>query len=286
MPSTYEKPHTLDVALDMLASGSWTVLSGGTDVFPGLTDAQAWGRPGPQRIHDNSGIGELGGIEIRDDEVRLGARATWTEMIEADLPPYFNTLKAAGREVGGVQIQNRGTIAGNICNASPAADGVPALIALDADVEVSGQGGIRRLAVAEFIQGNRRTALQDGELVTAICVPRRSSRALSNFLKLGARRYLIISIAMVAVVVDIDQRGAINHAGVAIGSCSEVAQRLNSLEENMIGRWPEEDLSALVTRDTLSPLSPIDDIRADAAYRMDAAQRLVQRALADLGTGS
>ena len=66
---------------------------------------------------------------------------------------------------------------------------------------------------------------------------------------------------------------------------SEVAQRLNSLEENMIGRWPEEDLSALVTRDTLSPLSPIDDIRADAAYRMDAAQRLVQRALADLGTG-
>ena len=284
MPSTYEKPHTLDVALDMLASGGWTVLSGGTDVFPGLTDAQAWGRPGPQRILDISGIGELGGIEIRDDEVRLGARATWTEMIEADLPPYFNTLKAAGREVGGVQIQNRGTIAGNICNASPAADGVPALIALDADVELSGQGGIRRLAVAEFIQGNRRTALQDGELVTAIYVPRRSSRALSNFLKLGARRYLIISIAMVAVVVDIDKSGAINHAGVAIGSCSEVAQRLNSLEENMIGRWPEEDLSALVTRDTLSPLSPIDDIRADAAYRMDAAQRLVQRALADLGT--
>ena len=70
MPSTYEKPHTLDVALDMLASGSWTVLSGGTDVFPGLTDAQAWGRPGPQRILDISGIGELGGIEIRDDEVR------------------------------------------------------------------------------------------------------------------------------------------------------------------------------------------------------------------------
>ena len=131
-----------------------------------------------------------------------------------------DTLKAAGREVGGVQIQNRGTIAGNICNASPAADGVPALIALDAEVEVSGQGGIRRLAVAEFIQGNRRTALQDGELVTAIYVPRRSSRALSSFLKLGARRYLIISIAMVAVVVDIDKSGAINHAGVAIGSCS------------------------------------------------------------------
>ncbi len=218
--------------------------------------------------------------------ITLGAGVTWTEMIEADLPRYFDTLKAAGREVGGVQIQNRGTIAGNICNASPAADGVPALIALDAEVEVSGQGGIRRIAVSEFIQGNRRTALQGGELVTAIYVPRRSSRALSNFYKLGARRYLVISIAMVAVVVDIHESGAINHARVAIGSCSEVAQRLSSLEKSMIGRKPDEDLSALVNRDTLSPLSPIDDIRADAAYRMEAAQSLVLRALADLGTGS
>ncbi len=286
MPNTYERPHTLDVALDMLATGGWTVLSGGTDVFPGLIDAQAWGRPGPQRILDISGIGELGGIEIGDDAIRFGAGVTWTEMIEADLPRYFDTLKAAGREVGGVQIQNRGTIAGNICNASPAADGVPALIALDAEVEVSGQGGIRRIAVSEFIQGNRRTALQGGELVTAIYVPRRSSRALSSFYKLGARRYLVISIAMVAVVVDIHESGAINHARVAIGSCSEVAQRLSSLEKSMIGRKPDEDLSALVNRDTLSPLSPIDDIRADAAYRMEAAQSLVLRALADLGTGS
>ena len=286
MPSTYERPHTLDVALDILASGSWTVLSGGTDIFPGLTDAQAWGRPGPQRILDISGIGELGGIEILDDEIRFGARATWTEMIEADLPAYFDTLKAAGRGVGGVQIQNRGTIAGNICNASPAADGVPALIALDADVELSGLRGIRRIAVAKFIQGNRRTALQDSELVTAIYVPRRSTLALSNFHKLGARRYLVISIAMVAVVVDFDESGAVNHARIAIGSCSEVAQRLYLLEENMIGRRPDEDLRVLVTRETLSPLSPIDDIRADAGYRMRAAQNLVQRALAELGTGS
>lgn len=286
MPSTYERPHTLDVALDMLASGDWTVLSGGTDVFPGLTDAQAWGRAGPQHILDISGIGELGGIDIREDEVRLGARVTWTEMIEADLPPYFDTLKAAGREVGGVQIQNRGTIVGNICNASPAADGVPGLIALDAEVEVSGLGGVRRVAISQFIQGNRRTALQDGELVSAIYIPRRSADALSSFRKLGARRYLVISIAMVAIVVDIDDSGAIHHARVAVGSCSEVAKRLISLEEGLIGRRPNEDLVTLVTRHTLSPLSPIDDIRADAAYRMDAAQSLVQRALSDLGSGS
>lgn len=283
MPHAYERPESLNEALDILSGGGWTVLSGGTDIFPLVTEAQAWGRSGPERILDISAVGALTGIETSEKETRIGARATWTDVIEADLPCYFSALKAAGREVGGMQIQNRGTIAGNICNASPAADGVPALLALEAELEIAGRNSIRRLAIPEFILGNRRTALGEGELVTAICIQKRSPAARSSFQKLGARRYLVISIAMVAIVLDVDDSGKINHARVAVGSCSEVAQRLPTLEAALIGGLINDELGMFITSDALSPLSPIGDIRADANYRMTAAHNLIRRALADLG---
>ena len=198
MPEVYERPKSLDAALGILAGDDWTVLAGGTDVYPVATDAFAWGRPAPTRILDISAIDGLSGIQEQDDRFRIGSRVTWTELVERDLPRYFDGLKQAGREVGGVQIQNRGTLVGNICNASPAADGVPPLIAMDADVEIASATGTRTLPVSDFLQGNRRTALGESELVTAILVPKHGAAARSTFLKLGARRYLVISIAMVA----------------------------------------------------------------------------------------
>jgi len=108
MPEAYERPTSLDAALGILADGDWTVLAGGTDVYPVATDAFAWGRPVPQRILDISAIDGLSGIQEQDDQFRIGSRVTWTDLVEGDLPRYFDGLKQASREVGGVQIRKPG----------------------------------------------------------------------------------------------------------------------------------------------------------------------------------
>jgi CO/xanthine dehydrogenase FAD-binding subunit len=188
-------------------------------------------------------------------------------------------LKSAAREVGSVQIQNRGTIAGNLCNASPAADGVPPLLALDAEVELVSKRGARTMPLADFIVGNRKTQRNPDELLTAVLVPRGLEDAASAFVKLGARRYLVISISMVAVVLLLQDRRRVLEARVAVGSCSAVAQRLRVLEAELVGASVRDGMGALVRPEHLAPLSPIDDVRATAEYRMDASLRLVQRAL-------
>jgi xanthine dehydrogenase small subunit len=286
MPEAYERPTSLDAALGILADGHWTVLAGGTDVYPLATDAFAWGRPAPQRILDISAIDGLSGIQEQDNQFRIGSRVTWTDLVEGDLPRYFDGLKQASREVGGVQIQNRGTLTGNICNASPAADGVPALIAMDAEVEIASSTSTRTLPVSDFLQGNRITTLGETELVTAILVPKRSPAARSAFLKLGARRYLVISIAMVAAVIDCDEDNRIQHARIAVGSCSVVAQRLFALEESLVGRIQSSSIDSALTPAMLSPLSPIDDVRGDAGYRQSSAETLVRRLLAEIGSAT
>ena len=160
------RPESLAEATSLLAARDYTILSGGTDVFPALVD-----RPPPAAMLDVSHLPEIRGISRRDGAIRIGGATTWSEIIAAPLPRAFDALKAAAREVGSVQIQNRGTIAGNLCNASPAADGVPPLLALDAEVELVSSCGTRRLALADFILGNRRTALAPDEILSAILVP-------------------------------------------------------------------------------------------------------------------
>jgi CO/xanthine dehydrogenase FAD-binding subunit len=211
--------------------------------------------------------------------VRIGARTTWSDLARADLPPCFDALKAAAREVGSVQIQNTATIAGNLCNASPAADGVPPLLALDAEVELASTGGVRRLPLKDFLTGYRSTARRPDEIVTAVLVPRILEQGRSVFLKLGARRYLVISIAMVAVVLAGDGEGRVSEARVAVGACSAVAQRLPALEQALIGAKTEPGIGERAGHEHLEPLSPIDDVRATAAYRRDTALTLVRRAL-------
>jgi CO/xanthine dehydrogenase FAD-binding subunit len=189
-------------------------------------------------------------------------------------------LKSAAREIGGIQIQNRGTVAGNLCNASPAADGVPPLLALDAEIELRSSAGARRLPLADFIVGNRRTLRRPDEILTRVIVPRRLDDAKSTFLKLGARCYLVISIVMVAAVVKTDGSGhVVEEARIAVGSCSATAQRLAALERALAGAPARPGLGATASAHHLSPLSPIDDVRATASYRDDAALILVRRAL-------
>jgi CO/xanthine dehydrogenase FAD-binding subunit len=263
----------LGEAVEALAAHGGRVLSGGTDFFPALGD-----KPLREPVIDISGLHELSHVSVAPDAVRIGARVTWSTLVSSPLPRVFDALKAAAREVGSIQIQNAGTVAGNICNASPAADGVPPLLALDAMVELRSSTGERLLPLESFITGYRATALQPRELVTAIVVPR-SIEGHSAFLKLGARRYLVISIAMVAAIIESDRNGRVSQARIAVGACSAVAQRLRALEETLVGTPIHPGLGERVGREHLASLMPIDDVRATAEYRRDAALTLVRRAL-------
>ncbi len=277
---SYLRPTELSEALRALgAQGSRAILAGGTDFYPARV-----GRTIDEDILDITAL-PLRGIEDRGDHWRIGALTTWSELIATPLPPCFDALKAAAREVGGAQIQNAGTVAGNLCNASPAADGVPPLLAMDAEVELAAAADERRVPLATFVTGNRKTARRADELVTSIRVPKPANGTQSIFLKLGARRYLVISIVMVAATIEPDARNQVLRARIAIGACSPAAQRLRAFESALNGLPIDARLATVACEEHLAQaLSPIDDVRGSAQYRNDAALTLVRRALAELGT--
>ena len=259
----------------MLAGSNGQILAGGTDFYPALGERLPQGD-----VVDITALAEIRGISFEPEYVRIGGLTTWTELIRTSLPRSFDALKAAAREVGSVQIQNRGTVAGNLCNASPAADGVPPLLTLDAEVELASTVGSRRVPLAQFISGNRKTQRRADEILAAVLVPRRMENAASAFLKLGARKYLVISISMVAAVVLADESGRVAEAHVAVGSCSAAARRLSALENDLVGRKTDSGIADVVRPNHLADLAPIDDVRATAEYRRDASLILVRRALA------
>jgi len=274
--SGYTRPSRLSEALEILARAPRPVLAGGTDFYPSRV-----ARALPAAVLDITGLRELRGISTQGSHWRIGAATTWTEIIEAKLPPLFDGLKLAAREVGGEQIQNAGSVAGNLCNASPAADGVPALLALDASVELSSAKGVRLLPLHEFILGPRRTALRQGELLSAVLIPKPKAPAASHFLKLGARKYLVISIVMASAVIE-HRSGNVVNARVAVGSCSPVALRLPALEAELKGKRFDASLADWVNPAQLAVLDPIADFRASAEYRKQAALELVRRLLREM----
>lgn len=274
----YLRPDHLEPALDALAARPRTVVAGGTDFYPGRL-----GRPITGDVLDVSAIEELKGISQRDDHWRIGAITTWTEIAEHPLPPAFEALVQAAREVGGAQVQNAGTIGGNLCNASPAADGVPVLLALDARVELQGPAGVRVMPIGEFITAPRRTRRRVDELLTAVIVPAPAPGAATRFAKLGARRHLVISIVMAAVYLETDAQGTVSAARVAVGACTPVACRLPGLEAALIGRPVAAGLGQAVQPEHLAALAPVSDVRASADYRRAAAGVMLRRLLDGLG---
>ena len=273
----YIRPKTLDAALETLSKGSWTIAAGCTDLFP-ATERKVL----PGRVLDITAIPELRGIRKENDGVWFGATTTWRDIIDADLPAAFDGLKLAAREVGAMQIQNRGTLAGNICNASPAADGVPPLLTLNAEVVLTSATGTRRLVLAEFLRGPRKTTLNDKELVSGVFVPNASLDGQSHFRKLGARKYLVISITMCAARILVEN-GIVTQAALAIGSCGPDAARLPKVESALIG----QPLDARLIDDATVAvhLSPIDDARADAEYRAHAAAEVLRSVVRDITGG-
>lgn len=250
------------------------IAAGCTDLFP-ATPAKYLSNS----VLDVTAVAEMQGIETTPMGWRIGGAVTWSDLLRADLPPLFDALKEAAREVGSIQIQNAGTIAGNLCNASPAADGAPPLLVLGAELELTSRAGTRKLPLDQFLMGPRQTALEKGEILSAIFIPKLNGA--SRFFKLGARRYLVISIVMGAVRLSV-RDGVIEEAGLSIGACGPTALRLADQERALIGvSLPEA--AAAIRPDLIEPhLAPIDDIRADAHYRRGSATVLLRRGLCDL----
>jgi CO/xanthine dehydrogenase FAD-binding subunit len=272
--SGYFRPNSIPEALRGLAGEPPLIIAGGTDIYPAHV-----GKALPANVLDISAVAGLRGISRVEDFHRFGAATTWTDIIRASLPPAFAALQQAAREIGSIQVQNRGTIGGNICNASPAADGIPPLLILGAVVELASPEGPRRLPLSDFITGYRQTARRNDELLTAVLVPATTDAAKSSFVKLGARKYLVISIVMAAALIERDGAGAIKTARVAVGAASESARRLAALEADLL-RLPRGAAPASILGPRhFAGLSPISDVRATADYRRDAAWALVAAAL-------
>jgi CO/xanthine dehydrogenase FAD-binding subunit len=277
----YVTPADLDEAVRLRASTGYPALAGGTDLYPGVENGVR-----VDGMIDISRIAALRGPIRRDGDIwTIPALTTWSDVIAAHLPAQFEALKQAAREVGGRQIQNTATVAGNICNASPAADGVTALLALDAGVVLQGTAGERCVPLTAFIQGNRRTDLRRDEIVTAVRVPAMPGRHASLFRKLGARRYLVISIVMAAIAVGVDDAGTVRFARVAVGACADRSLRLAALEAALVGRRIDDLSGFTIQTAALAALAPIDDARASAMFRVHAATALLEDAIHDISRG-
>lgn len=272
----YRRAANLKDAVSLRKQMGYPFVAGGTDIYPAIENGMRF--PG---LIDVSKVEALRGkIRREGDDWIIPALATWTEIAEADLPGQFDSLKEAASEVGGRQIQNTGTVAGNICNASPAADGIPALMAMDAKVVIAGPAGEREVSLEKFVLGNRKTDLEEGEILCSVKVPARTNRTASAFRKLGARRYLVISIVMAAATLECDTAGKITYAGISVGACAARALRLTAWEAALRGQQIGEIESLAIDPAFIAPLAPMDDIRGAGEYRKHAAGVLVHEALA------
>jgi CO/xanthine dehydrogenase FAD-binding subunit len=253
-------PRSLDEALALKAERPNAVpIQGGTDVMVDLN----FDRLRPPVLLNLNEVEELRSWSRRDGTVRLGASLTYTEARQAELAELLPALAEAGRTVGSPQIQNRGTIGGNLGTASPAGDALPPLLVEHAEVEIASIRGARTLPLAEFLVGPKRNALSADELITGVTL--RPSGGTQTFMKVGPRNAMVISVASLAVVAD-PRRGEVRGA---YGSAGPVPKLVVV---------PLEDVASFPDR-VAEAASPIDDVRGTAAYRRHALRVLATRAL-------
>jgi xanthine dehydrogenase small subunit len=255
-------PRTLDDALALLRDeGPLTPLAGCTDVFVNLH----FGTTADRRFINLWALDELRGIEVRDGVLRLGALTTYTDAIRSpEVNGWLPALVAAAREVGGVQIQNRGTLAGNLANGSPAGDSLPVLAAADAVVVLRSAGGERRVPVTELYTGYRATVIRPDELIVAVEVP--PVEGTQWFRKVGTRAAQAISKVVMAAVRAPRPR-------IAFGSVAATVVRVPRTEAALAGGASIEEAWAVLAEE----IHPIDDVRSTSAYRLRVAGNLLRQ---------
>ena len=278
-------PRSLVEALDAVADGRTRPIAGGTDLMVALTGEL--GEP-PERMVDLWGLDELRGIAVGSDVVTIGALTTYTEIRRSSVcREHSPVLVEAAATIGAAQIQNRGTLGGNIANASPAGDTLPVLLALDASFALVSARGERTVPASEFWTGYRTTALAPDELVARIHIPFGPGREM-RFRKVGTRRAQSISKVVMAVAWS-DGAGAAAQAHewqdvrVAVGSVAATTVRATATEAAIEGRAPNPETADLAAETLAGELHPIDDVRSTAEYRRVVAARVLHRIIREAG---
>jgi len=277
------RPTSIAAALDALAAAPEAlVLAGGTDVMVGVNE----GHRRPTDVVTLTGVEELRRTRVErvdgHEVLVIGAGVTYTALAAPDVAGRVPALAIAARTVGSPQIRNAGTIGGNLGTASPAGDTLPVLHALDARVEIVGPTGSRVLPVREFVAGPKRTALAPGELIAAVHIP--VLRGPQDYLKVGVRNAMVIAVASVALVVDLDRRelavglGAVGPVPLnAPDACRWLAHRLH-WDDDAVRLTDPGDAARFATL-VAEASRPIDDHRGRAEYRRHAVGVLAARAL-------
>src|SRR6266567_1120135 len=273
-------PMSLNEALDVLEQNNdgWKPFAGGTDLMVLLEAGKL-----PHRNYVNIwNLPELGGIEAADDHVTLGALTTYTEIQEHPiLREEFPMLCQAARETGGIAIQNRGTLGGNIVNASPAADSPPALLAYDAELELVSTQGLRTTPYHSFHIGYKQMNIRPDELLRTIRLPRTTKRLTHYYRKVGTRKAQAISkVCFAGVGGLIGDR--IDDVRVALGSVAPIPIRCHKTESTLRNKSINSETIAAATTALTADISPIDDLRSTKSYRLQVALNLLQDFLLQL----
>ena len=266
-------PASLADALRLLERepGVWKPFAGGTDLMV-LLEA---GKLDHRNYINIWGLNELCGIEVTDTHVTLGALTTYTEVqTNPVLRREFPMLVQAASETGGLAIQNRGTLGGNIINASPAADSPPALLAYDATIELVSTRGSRWLPYQGFHTGYKQMHIAGDELLARIRLPRNTGGLTHYYRKVGTRKAQAISKVCFAAVGRTDQ-GSIAETRIAVGSVAPIIVRCVQTENVLRGQTPDDETIESACTSLSREISPIDDIRSTAKYRLQVAQNLI-----------
>ena len=273
-------PESLRDALALLnrEPGVWKPFAGGTDLMV-LLEA---GRLQHLNYINIWSLQELRGVEVTDSHVTLGALTTYTE-IQAHpvLQSEFPMLCQAASETGGLAIQNRGTIGGNIVNASPAADSPPALLAYDAEIELVSSDGSRWLPYQGFHTGYKQMLIGANELLARIRLPRNTRDATHYYRKVGTRKAQAISKVCLAALAKMEQ-DHISDIRIALGSVAPIVVRCVQTENALRGRGLDTETTKTACATLSREISPIDDIRSTADYRLQVAKNLLADFLATL----
>ena len=273
-PFHYLAPRRLDEALSLLAPRA-VPLAGGTDLFLRMERRQTQ----PDTVVDLKRIPDLDGVEAVDGGVRIGALALMETLAASSLisDPY-DALAQSARVVGSIQTRNRATVGGNLANASPAADTATPLMALGATVEAADAAGTREIPVNELFVGPGRTALREGEILTAVRVPALPVRAGSAFQRC-VRTAMDIAVVNCAAFVRLDADGAIAEARIALGAVGPTPLRAPAAENRLKGRRFDAAAALEAAECAVEEASAIDDVRASADYRREMVRVLTRRAI-------
>ncbi|MCF7935892.1 MAG: xanthine dehydrogenase family protein subunit M [Synergistales bacterium] len=280
-PFDYREPATVNETWSLLEQygADACLLAGGTDLVVRMKK----GVSAPRYLVNIKNLSGLQGIRREAGALHLGPAVRLADLAAApEVCDAAPVLAEAVLTIGTPQVRNLGTIGGNLCNASPCADSAPALLVLDAEVEITGPGGVRTLPLHDFFTGPGATCLEQGELLTDIVVPLPEEESPQIYLKQGPRKSGDISVVGVAALLTLDGEGVCRKARIALGSVAPVPLRIREAEELLEGIRPDSAAVDRVERAVQAAVRPISDVRGSEAYRRDVAGTLTSRALSTL----